>query len=180
MLVPQDSPCPNCGHPRRDHDIGRDPDGEKCAHCDCTIPIEYATFDWDPNEPPDPFNWTGALEFIVVFLDMIQVSFSDFIANARPGFKMTQEERDDLLALDAIVRNLWQKVVPQKPKPAGRENSDVQAENAAVDEYEAHKDVLKSALANLTTTDDWRTVFPEDLHGEIERARAILRRHGVS
>jgi hypothetical protein len=179
MLVPQESPCPNCGHRRRDHDLGGD--GEKCAHCDCTIPFrDVQTVEWDPDAPPDPFNWTGALDFIVLFLQMFDASFAHFIEEAHPGFKMTQGERDDLLALDAIVRNLWQKVVPQKPRPAGRGKSDVRAENAAVDEYEAGKETIMNALRNLTATEDWRTVFPEDLHGEIERARAILRRYGVS
>jgi len=172
MLVPGDSACPACGHPRRNHDFGNLVGGvERCDQCECTIPVAQVHFEWYPNAEPQPFDWSSALDMIVLMVEM-ETSCTEFVLGATPSFAIAPDELQDLSNVERTVRDIWTRYVP--PSPALRKFSPVAAENAAVDAYENSKAQLRDALRNVVSDDGWRDHFSTADHAAIERVRAII------
>lgn len=172
MLVPADTPCPDCGHPRRNHTLGDLlSGGERCSECDCSIPIAHNRLDWDPDAAPQPFDWSSALELVVLMVEM-QTSFTEFVLGARPPYLLAPDELEDLSAIDRAVRDLWARYVPANP--AQQRFSTVAEENAAVDAYENDKARLRDHLRNLAATEAWRKDFASTDHPVIDRVQSIV------
>src|ERR1700737_4088575 len=163
MLVPQESPCPECGHPRRDHHVSSSsPLGEKCRQCACVIPIAVNEFVGDPNAAPERFDWGSAIDLLVATIPVVPL-FSDILPSGRPGYAITPREIDDLRTVEYIVRDIWNRYAPRRPS-LDRRVATVAEENAAVDRYESEKESLKRLLGNLTANEEWRQALPPIAH----------------
>ena len=178
MLVPQEAPCPDCGHARRDHEFTMEVAAERCIHCGCTVEVIPVLGMWNPNAEPRGFDWAFALGLFVLTINSEESLFSDTIGELRPGFVFAPGEQDDLRTVELIVRDLWSRYAPPKPKPASMTSRDVAAENAGVDRYEEEKRRLASVLLTLAVNDEWRLYFPAVEHEKVEAARRIIIAHG--
>ena len=134
MLIPQESPCPECGHARRDHEFGSfDAAGfERCNHCGCTATTIDNAIVLDLDAPPHPFDWTLALATFVMELESEDGLFIDTIEKWEPGYTLQPGEREDLRSVELIVRGLWMRHKPKKPGPPELRARNVAEENAAV------------------------------------------------
>src|SRR5688572_6647290 len=105
MLVAQDSPCPECGHPRRDHEVSVDAGGgERCRQCGCTATTIFTEpIFWDPNGPEHPFDWNFALLTFVMELESDEGLFTDSIEKWRPAYALAPGERDELREVEVLV-----------------------------------------------------------------------------
>jgi hypothetical protein len=117
MLVPQNSPCPECSHPRGDHDIRfAAGGGEQCKHCGCTATtIRTDPIFWNPDAPPKPFDWNFALVTFLMELEGDEGLFTDTIERWRPGYELAAGEREELRSLELLVRELWARYSPREP-----------------------------------------------------------------
>ena len=176
MLVPQDTPCPECSHPRGDHQLTT-AFGEECTVCGCTATWVDNAIVWDPSAAPTPFDWTFALITFFMFIEEEEF-YTDTIDRWRPGYALQSGEIEDLRAVEGLVRDLWKRYAPPKPKPADLTVRSVAEENAAVDRYEQEKDHFWGAIIRLLVTDEWRSYFPAREHPAIESVRQIIVAHG--
>ena len=179
MLIPQESPCPECGHARRDHEFSFDAPGfERCNHCGCTATTIDNAIVLDLDAPPHPFDWTLALATFVMEIESEDGLFIDTIEKWEPGYTLQPGEREDLRSVELIVRGLWMRHKPKKPAPPELRARNVAEENAAVDRYESEKMHLQGVILRLVATDEWRSYFAADEHEAIQQARRIIRSHG--
>jgi hypothetical protein len=180
MLVPQNSPCPECSHPRGDHDIRfAAGGGEQCKHCGCTATtIRTDPIFWNPDAPPKPFDWNFALVTFLMELEGDEGLFTDTIERWRPGYELAAGEREELRSLELLVRELWARYSPREPLRADVHGRNINEENAAVDECEAASNTLKGVILRLAVSDEWRSYFPASEHEKIDRARQLIIGHG--
>lgn len=177
MPVPGESPCPLCGHPRRSPAFGDvvGGGGERSSECECSIPIVQPHLEWDPNAEPQAIDWSSALDFILLMVEM-GTSCTEFVLGATPAFAIAPDELQDLAIAEQIVRDMWARYLPATP--ALRTYSSVAAENAAVDAYENAKAQLGDALRNIPSSDSWRNEFSILDHAAIEQLRRIITARG--
>jgi hypothetical protein len=178
MLVPQDSPCDECGHPRIDHEFTLEVWSERCLQCGCTIEVIPTLGEWNPDAPPRAYDWRFAI--ISFLMDIEDESlYTDTVHRWRPGFSLTAAEVEELRRVEVGIRDLWRRYSPERPRPASYGIHDVTAENESVDRFEKAKGMLWGVIARLAISDEWRSFFPEAEHPRIEALREVLIRHGA-
>jgi hypothetical protein len=179
MLVPQNSPCPECGHARRDHELSLSAGGgELCKRCGCTATtIDTTPVFVDPSAPPGPFDWNFALGTFVMELESDEGLFTDTIDRWRPAYELAPGELEELRDVEMLVRELVRRYGPTKPRPASIGGLNVAEENAAVDEYQNASNNLKGVILRLAVTNEWQSYFPASEHAKINRARSIIIKH---
>lgn len=130
-------------------------------------------FEWDADGAPNAFDWSSALEWIVVMVEM-QPSCTEFVLGARPPFALAPDELEDLAIVDRTLRDLWQRYAPRSP--SRQPFTTIAEENAAVDAYEAAKAELREVLSTLPTNERWRNLFVSLDHPAVETVRSIMKR----
>ena len=120
---------------------------------------------------PQPFEWSDALDVIVLMTEM-ETGYTEFVLGAQPPFAIAPDELQDLARADSIVRDLWARYRPAPP--ARHRFATIGDENAAVDAYEAEKERLRELLRHLTRDDRWRTELAPGDHAAIEELRSII------
>ncbi len=127
--------------------------------------------DAEERDDPQPFDWSEALELIVLMTEM-ETSCTEFVLGAQPPFALAPDELEDLSIVDRTVRDLWARYRPATP--LRHRFATIAEENAAVDTYEAEKERLRELLRHLIADDSWRAQFSIADHAAIELVRSIV------
>jgi hypothetical protein len=172
MLVPQDQPCPKCGHGRGDHQLNTE-FSEQCVSCGCTATWVNNYIGWDPSAPPTCFDWKFALVMFYMSIEDEEL-YTDTLDRWRPGYTLQPGERDDLRRAEMFVRDLWKHYGPRKAGAADFQSRSVEAENAAVDRYEREKGRFWEGVLRLVVTGEWKSYFPAAEHSAIDSMREIV------